>query len=864
MKFVHNSLKIYRNIEQFKVKYKTDCGEKLFKICEDLKPLRSEITHVRESKRDITQDFINSFQVDNTETSINGIYVYRMFNNEKEDNIAQSTAQLPVGEHHERIEDAKKKLLLEINNTNFENMGKRDLILSSIHIVTSSEAYETDLLDFERNEDRKDQVENMEDLLSDDPTLNHADHEKNEPEVNDETRSDEVDIKNVTDLESSKSESEIISGSSASPIENDTENKMKDILIDIIHQYSERDGINLTESRSKIGGYIDKEIHELESIFSNETELSLSNSESPKVDTDDLKSYILANRNNYLLEKILQLKQNGNNCSNALADSEHNIDTNHSRSARSVKESKDIHLESLGKFTYVNNTWIVVLNEDEELREGSEQYLCKIINEDNYTDNETTLSPGKDCSSCYNFREIYQLIELNKQDIEASKKRILDIVFKVEFKTNSFTVVIISLSVMGVIACIVILGFIVYRIIQQDSLEGNPTITLLLVISVLYNYFVIAPFIVEVDPNIEYFDYYSHLLCYIRLISVITSFNFIFSLMLTRCLMLSFSDFDGVLMSHINGYVQSSFCFFITIIQILFLANLFLIKYVFNVEIKCDIIQGNYILMLSYNIILLILLLLTIPFIYKCKRNYFEGAYMTITIVSIAVAWFIWIHLYIDSNYNESFLILGIFLTSTLVLIIIFIPRTYHMIIHIVRQNITSILPTLSSQYMSGEFHNVYRSNQALYDIVNDSENKHLGEMNPYYVSRNESKLRPYLINRTGLQSVQESYLNLAPSRCEGEQTSIYNEDITGRLNSSLGVHNIRSPARSHRQAPSFQCQVKSPSIQSRAESPSQMEDEYGTSQYDQGASHCEPSRYEGTSRCETSRFDTPSTMTRF
>lgn len=827
MKFVQNSLKIHRTVENFKLKYKDDCGEKSFRNCSDLKPLRSETNEVRNNGQDKIHEFINSFQVDNMETSVNGIYVYQVFKSEREEETAQATALLPADEPQEQVEDAKKKLLLDINNTNFENMGKRDLILNSIHIVTS-EVYETDMLNLEKNQDSS-TAEEVQYFLNDEPTpnvINGFDAHNNIGNVTNETDDEENYTLSVS------AESKSIERHNVTSSENDTDIKMQDPLKDLIRRYTVVDENNQTNT-SKSFDPITQGTDIADSKSGNDTTLTSIEEKESEVDVNVLKNKILENRRNHLQERILMLNQNVNKTS--VQETEQKHDRRKRRSLRNVRSSKEVQLESLGKYTYVNNTWIVVLNEEENLREGSEQFLCKIINEDNYTDNETASSPGKDCSACYNFREIYQLIELNKQDVEASKKRILDIVLKVDLKTDSFTVVIISLSAMGLIASVVILGFIVYRIIQQDVLEGNPTITILLLLSIIYNYVVIAPFVVDVEQGIEYFDYYTHLLCYIRLISIITSFNFIFSLLLTRCLMLSFCDHDGALMSHINGYIQSSFCFFITIIQVLFLVNLFLIKYIFNVDFKCDIIEGNYIFMLGYNIILLFLLLLTIPFIYKCRRNYFEGVYLTITIVSIAVAWFIWIYLYIDSNYNESLLMLGIFVTSTIILIIIFIPRTYHMIINIVRDNITSILPALSSQYMSaGNIHNVhYRSTQALYDIVNDGENKHLGEVNPYYVSRNESKLRPnaiYQSNQNGEQGLESYYLG-KPSRDEEDPTSIYNEEITGRLNSSLGLHNLKSP--SHRQSPSFKCRVRSPSIKSRGNSPPQMEDLYETSQYE-------------------------------
>lgn len=839
MKFVHNSLKIFREVEEFKTKYNEDCGEKTFKNCTDLKPFLHGEGDVNKDESNNIEEFINSFQVDNTETSINGIYVYRTFKSENEEDTAQATALLPAEEPMEGIEDAKKKLLLDINNTNFENMGKRDLILSSIHIVTS-EPYDTDMLNIERNDkDFSDhQNDNNENVLSDEPERslqNETDIQRKNMDIGHELNGDKRHDENSTYDSMEQHPDTIELHAENATIETN------DPLKELVKRYQVTSE-SLDDNEGTSSSF----------LINNETETNFTT----KIPEDFEKSESLENTMNHLQNRIFNMSSNS---TQGVLQEEKKEISKLIRTLRSVGEHKEILFKSIGKYSHVNNTWLVILNEDENLHEGNEQSLCKIISEDISTSNETLESPGKDCSTCYNFREIYELIELNKKDIEESKKQILDIVFKVDLKSDSFTVVIISLSVMGIIACLVILGFLLYRIIQRDVLEGNPTITILLLLSIIYNYLVITPFVVTIEPNIEYFDYYTKLLCYIRLTSIISSFNFIFSLLLTRCLMLSFCDHDGALMSHINGYIQSSFCFFITIIQILFLVNLFLIKFIFDVDIKCDIIEGNYIYMLGYNLILLFLLTLTIPFIYKNRRNYYEGVYMTITICSIVLAWVVWIYLYIDSNYNESLLILGIFLTSTLILIIIFIPRTYHMIINIVRDNITSILPALSSHYMSsGNIHNIhYRSTQALYDIVNDTENKHLGEVNPYYISRNEAKLRPTGIYQTnnnhGEQPMDESYYMTNRNReDQDDPTSLYQEDITGRLNSSLGMQNLRSPTRSHRQSPSFKCRVRSPSIKSRAASPPQLEDVYDTS------------RYETTSRCETTRFDTPSTMTRF
>ncbi|XP_008482298.1 uncharacterized protein LOC103518997 [Diaphorina citri] len=69
MKFVQNSLRINRRIEQFKMKYNEECDEKVFRNCTDLKPMRSDASD-EDSQPGTINEFIDSFQVDNTETTI--------------------------------------------------------------------------------------------------------------------------------------------------------------------------------------------------------------------------------------------------------------------------------------------------------------------------------------------------------------------------------------------------------------------------------------------------------------------------------------------------------------------------------------------------------------------------------------------------------------------------------------------------------------------------------------------------------------------------------------------------------------------------------------------------------------------------
>jgi bride of sevenless protein len=86
-----------------------------------------------------------------------------------------------------------------------------------------------------------------------------------------------------------------------------------------------------------------------------------------------------------------------------------------------------------------------------------------------------------------------------------------------------------------------------------------------MLISTIFMYTSVIPFTIEVTDD---HHYYSGLLCGIKVFVTSLSYSLVFSVMLARSLMLASCDRDGGLMSHVNGYLQTSLCFFIALVQV--------------------------------------------------------------------------------------------------------------------------------------------------------------------------------------------------------------------------------------------------------------------------------------------------------
>jgi hypothetical protein len=256
---------------------------------------------------------------------------------------------------------------------------------------------------------------------------------------------------------------------------------------------------------------------------------------------------------------------------------------------------------------------------------------------------------------------------------------------EIRIRSESWVFAFLSLSLLGVLFCIAILIFLLVSICRRNVLEGNPVLTMLLLVAVMLMFCSILPLSLEGDKSTK------ESICLARALAITLSFSAAFSLILSRSILLATASKEIGFMSHVAGPVQSFLCLFIFGVQ----AALSL-----QVVNRCsDIFRGySFVYLLSYNAMLLLLLLCLCPLIVKCQRNYKEGKYFTWAVATISILWCVWIPAYalVDQQYKDSVLCFGLVSTASALMATIFVPRTYLMTIAAARDKITSTLPSLS------------------------------------------------------------------------------------------------------------------------------------------------------------------------
>lgn len=297
----------------------------------------------------------------------------------------------------------------------------------------------------------------------------------------------------------------------------------------------------------------------------------------------------------------------------------------------------------------------------------------------------------------------------------------------------------LTVAVVGAICATCIAAFILVRVCKKDIMEGNPTFSFVLIVGTLFMYASAVPFAVEDTA-------YPHVVCYAKLFGASASCSVVFSAMLARTIMIAACDCDSSFMSHVNGYLQTALCAFTIAVQFALLLQFLAIHAIVPSSDLCRVfVNSSHLFLgsLSYDGLLLMLLCVTSPFVFRSKRNYREGACFAVAAYLVTVVWICWCTAYVllPRKWCDTCVMVGLTATATVVVITVFIPRTYMMMFGIVREQITSSLPSLGYGHGTSVTDVNYRSTQALYDSVHVAapakchSSTFKGQSNPNYYS---------------------------------------------------------------------------------------------------------------------------------
>uniref|UniRef100_A0A2S2QVC5 Protein bride of sevenless n=1 Tax=Sipha flava TaxID=143950 RepID=A0A2S2QVC5_9HEMI len=307
----------------------------------------------------------------------------------------------------------------------------------------------------------------------------------------------------------------------------------------------------------------------------------------------------------------------------------------------------------------------------------------------------------------------------------------------IAWKEDVWVACTLTVSAVGAICAACIAAFIVIRVCKKDVMEGNPTFSLVLIAGTLLMYGSAVPFAVDRTGH-------PHAVCYAKLFGTCASCSVVFSTMLARCMMIAACDCDSSFMSHVNGYLQTTLCAFTMCVQLALLFQFAAIHAIVPSSDLCRVFVGGNLFLgsLAYDALLLALLCATSPFVFRSKRNYREGACFAVAAYLVLVVWLCWCTAYavLPRRWSDTCVMVGLTGTATVIVVTVFIPRTYMMMFGIVREQITSSLPSLGYGHGASVTDVNYRSTQALYDSVHVAAPKchstsFKGQSNPNYYS---------------------------------------------------------------------------------------------------------------------------------
>ncbi|XP_046435485.1 protein bride of sevenless isoform X1 [Neodiprion fabricii] len=283
-------------------------------------------------------------------------------------------------------------------------------------------------------------------------------------------------------------------------------------------------------------------------------------------------------------------------------------------------------------------------------------------------------------------------------------------------KTSLWIPIILTVVACGTVACLIIIVFIVYRYIVDEVLDGNPALTIVLILSTIFMLQSVIPFCMnDATFGVEHLNSR-------KILVTSMSIGIAFSIMLSRALFLAFSV-GGIFTTHINGYLQGLMVFFVSSVQIT-ISTMF---FVLNKNDSGKIIRScTFVALLSYDIFLLLKLFVVCCFIAQIQRNYREGKCFFGTVIGLLIVWAVWITCFIlvEPETRDCVVSFGVIASAYLIILGVLIPRTYYMVTRLGQDK------TLSARYEPEDYTVDPRTNtiarqfpylqshQALYDYT--------------------------------------------------------------------------------------------------------------------------------------------------
>ncbi|XP_035216836.1 uncharacterized protein LOC118190251 isoform X2 [Stegodyphus dumicola] len=279
------------------------------------------------------------------------------------------------------------------------------------------------------------------------------------------------------------------------------------------------------------------------------------------------------------------------------------------------------------------------------------------------------------------------------------------------WKHETWVTILLTTSSIGIIVAVSTALFLIAKACREDFEEGTQISNVMLLISVIFSYCCSAFFLFHADTPT----------CSKRITVVGIAYACMLAPALSRCFLLIAAEMDGI-HSHISGFLQSMLCFFISTVQIAMAAYYWLSYSDVKKSIsRCAIEMKQTIAYFSYVMFLSFLWLIASPFCIRSRRNNREGLLLHLGSVAVCLVWLIWYLLFflLPPRWNEFTICFGLVATATSVLLVVFLPKIYRLIISAAakQQGQMSMQPVIFASTSSRS------PNLSIYESVNHGYN---------------------------------------------------------------------------------------------------------------------------------------------
>jgi len=263
-------------------------------------------------------------------------------------------------------------------------------------------------------------------------------------------------------------------------------------------------------------------------------------------------------------------------------------------------------------------------------------------------------------------------------------------------------VVLTTAAILSCVAvCIVI--YLAVKSCDGSTTEGSQWLSVVILLSSLLLYLCLLPYACQATPFV----------CTLRMELTGLAYTTAFAALLARSILLATSDSPG-LVGHVSGVVQLALMLALIAVQ----GGLCLQRRMTDWprlvlpsnEYRCGIGGVQWLLTaVLWPSILLLLQLLVTPTTVRSRRNYKEGLLFCIASVLIVAIWAGWLTLYLLRPEFESLAVAGgLVLCPSVIIITVFIPKTYIIATSIVESRCVSRADSLGAIN--------YQTNSAYYD----------------------------------------------------------------------------------------------------------------------------------------------------